>query len=257
MMLITCGVATYTGNTRHFFIKDGWFSDPWVALGERTPTVTAPPCDEDEEEEPPPTCQELGNCELYNCCSPVIVDTAGDGFRLTSAAEGVWFDLDGDGVRENSAWTLPDSDDGWLAMDRNGNGRIDDGTELFGDHTPAYQDQRRPTTANGFVALSFLENPVYGRSFADGILNARDTPYGRLVVWIDSNHDGESHPSELRPLSEIGLLEIETEYKESGKRDGHGNEYRQRAIGWWQHANAQRTPRYLYDVWLTVGRRAQ
>jgi hypothetical protein len=62
------------------------------------------------------------------CCAsetPVLVDVAGDGFSLTNAQQGVTFDLDIDGVREQLAWTSSDSDDAWLVLDRNGNGVID------------------------------------------------------------------------------------------------------------------------------------
>ena len=76
------------------------------------------------------------SCIMPNC--PIIVDTANDGYHLTSVEDGVRFDLDADGTPELVAWTRPGSDDAFLAIDRNGNGRIDDGTELFGNHTPVY-----------------------------------------------------------------------------------------------------------------------
>jgi len=161
------------------------------------------------------------------------VDTAGDGFRLTGAPDGVWFDLDGDGIQELVAWTLPNSDDGWLAMDRNRNGQIDSGQELFGNRTPAYGGQSKPTTANGFLALAFLESPFYGVSVFDQVIDARDAAYGLLLVWTDRNHNGLSEPEELQPLAKIGLSAVETSYKESKRRDQFGNEYRLRSIGWW------------------------
>jgi hypothetical protein len=65
----------------------------------------------------------------------------------------VRFDLDADGIPEQVAWTRPDSEDAFLALDRNGNGLIDDGTELFDNHTPARPDLPGITTANGFEAL--------------------------------------------------------------------------------------------------------
>jgi hypothetical protein len=177
--------------------------------------------------------------------SPVLVDPSGNGYALTSVNDGVRFDLDADGVPELVAWTERDSDDEFLAMDRNGNGRIDDGSELFGNHTPAYPTGPVVTTANGFEALKFLQSPSYGASRADAVIDAADAPFAQLLLWRDANHNGISEPDELRSLSDAGVVGISTEYKEKKRRDRYGNEFRQRGTIVWQTGRDA-----IFDVWL-------
>ena len=185
-----------------------------------------------------------GFCELPNC--PLIVDTARDGYKLTSVEDGVRFDLNADGTPEQVAWTRRDSDDAFLALDRNGNGRIDDGTELFGNHTPAGPDQPDVTTPNGFEALKFVETPVYGPSERNEVVTSRDAAFSRLVLWRDLNHNGISEPDELQPVSESGLEAIGTEYKNSKRVDKNGNEFRQRSRVKWSDGQYD----HIFDVWL-------
>jgi hypothetical protein len=183
------------------------------------------------------------DCYLPN--SPLIVDTKHDGYALTSVADGVLFDLDADGILDRVAWTAAESDDAFLVMDRNGNGRIDNGTELFGNFTPAYNDNRDITTANGFEALKFLETPSYGPSQPNGVIDAGEASFTRLMLWRDRNHNGISEPDELQPVSASGLLALHTDYKTSSRIDRYGNEFRQRAKGVWADGEF-----FIYDVWL-------
>ncbi len=187
---------------------------------------------------------ENGHCDYAN--SPLIVDTARDGYRLTSVENGVRFDLDADGVPEQVAWTRRDSDDAFLALDRNGNGRIDDGSELFGNHTPARPDTPEVTTPNGFEALKFVESAAYGLSERNGVIDARDAAFARLLLWRDLNHNGLSEPEELQPVAESGLEAIHTEYKNSRRVDKHGNEFRQRSRVLWADGQYD----HIFDVWL-------
>jgi hypothetical protein len=185
-----------------------------------------------------------GGCELPNC--PLIVDTARDGYKLTSVENGVRFDLNADGVPEQVAWTRRDSDDAFLALDRNGNGQIDNGSELFGNFTPVGPDRPEITTANGFEALKFAETQAYGSSYRDGVIDARDAVFSRLVLWRDLNHNGFSEPDELEPVTASGLRAIGTEYKNSRRVDRHGNEFRQRSHVLWKDGKYD----HIFDVWL-------
>lgn len=172
-----------------------------------------------------------------------------NGFVLTSATSGVLFDLDADGQLERVAWTRAGSDDAWLAFDRNGNGTIDDGSELFGNYTPVYPGMT-VTTQNGFEALKFYEGPDYGPSTADGIIDAKDAIFSRLLLWRDLNHDGISQPDELQRVADSNLRSVSTDYKLSQRHDRHGNAFRQRAKAKW----ANGLQNHVYDVWLTAAR---
>lgn len=183
---------------------------------------------------------------IYAPGSPIIVDTARDGYHLTSAEDGVLFDLDANGTPELTAWTRAESDDAFLAMDRNGNGRIDDGTELFGNHTPGSPDA---AALNGFEALRTLHSPAYGASTLDRSIDAGDAAFGRLLLWRDANHNGISEPDELMPANVL-LAAIGTEYREKRRVDRFGNQFRQQGHLTWASGDES----IVYDVWLQRAR---
>jgi hypothetical protein len=158
--------------------------------------------------------------------TPIVIDVDGrEGFRFTDTASGVWFDIDADGIVDRTAWTQPGYGQAFLVLDRNGNGTIDDGRELFGDVTA----QPSSATPNGYLALEIFDGLAIGGN-DDGLIGPDDAVFEHLGLWVDENHDGASQPEELSSLREARVEHIALDYVVSNRRDRHGNLLRYKAL---------------------------
>jgi Ca2+-binding RTX toxin-like protein len=149
---------------------------------------------------------------------PLVFDLDGDGFDTLGQSAVTYFDHDGNGFAELSGWV--GGDDGLLVMDRNGNGRIDSGRELFGDQT---------VLASGAVATSGVQALAEWDSLAlggngDGQIDASDKVWSKLQMWRDLDSDGFTDSGELFSLDQLGITGISLGFKDTGAGDGKGNQ---------------------------------
>ena len=148
---------------------------------------------------------------------PLVIDLGKSGIELTNVENGVYFDLDKNGLAEKTAWI--GGEDGFLVLDRNGNGIIDDGGELFGDQT-VMSDGR--LASSGFEALSNLDDnnaDGSGSTQGDGMIDSRDSEFKNLRVWIDADHDGITDEGELKTLEELGISSISLDHANKNETD--------------------------------------
>ena len=153
-------------------------------------------------------------------CSPLVIDLGNDGINLGERGAGVYFDIDSDGVRDHMQWVRRGGDEGFLAMDRSGNGLVDDGSELFGVGTPMVLEGRN--APNGFVGLAQYDTRELGGN-DDGLINADDAIWPQLRIWVDVNADGVATSNEMRTLKSFGITALETIPKGRRYYDAAGN----------------------------------
>jgi len=160
--------------------------------------------------------------------TPIVINLAGGRWEFGDSSEPITFDLDADGVAENWTWTARESQVAFLAMDRNGNGRIDDGRELFGDQS---------NHTNGFELLKAYDDSH------DGQITSDDAVWPRLLLWLDANHNGTSEPQELSSVASSPIDALGLSYHSTAREDRGGSAFRYAAL---VHAAGRVEP--YYDV---------
>ncbi|TPK99063.1 MULTISPECIES: type I secretion C-terminal target domain-containing protein, partial [unclassified Mesorhizobium] len=144
-----------------------------------------------------------------NLATPVVLDLNHDGIHTTDLTHStVSFDYNGDGVASKTAWV--DTHDGILAIDLNGDGKVNNGSEIvFTQHAPG--------AATDLAALEQLYDTNH-----DGKLTAADHDFAQFGVWQDANGNGVSDPGEFKSLAALGIVEIglESNHQQSVSADG-------------------------------------
>lgn len=142
---------------------------------------------------------DTGNAEGAKV-DPLILDLNKDGFDIETKKFGAHFDLNCDGFAEKINWTRKDA---ILALDKNHNGLIDDGGEVFGDfHLLADGSKAK----NGFEALAQYDTN------GDGVIDENDEIFDQLRLWVDENGDGVSDQGELKSLRDMNIKAINLDY---------------------------------------------
>ena len=173
------------------------------------------------------------------CDDPLIVSLEDENYSLTNTADGVPFDLSGDGDLQQVPWTARGSDDAFLVLDRNSNGQVDSGLELFSHVSP----QPASDAPHGFRALAVFDEPLNGGN-SDGKITTEDEIFSSLRLWLDKNHDGSTGRGELLTLSKAGLTELNLSYTEANSHtDIHGNTFKYSAPAHFENGR-------IVDAWV-------
>lgn len=151
---------------------------------------------------------------FFHQIDPLALDLNGNGIETLAANghDGALFDHERLGIRTATGWVH--SNDGLLVHDRDGDGKISDGSEIFGDNTPLKNGQ---TAAHGFAALAELDEN------GDGKVDAADKTFSKLGVWRDLNHNGISEEGEIFALKDLRIKSLNLGYTQADKDLGNGN----------------------------------
>lgn len=152
--------------------------------------------------------------------SPILLDLDRNGFHLSGGP--ATFDIDSDGQLESVTWVSPNTRDGFLYLDRNGNGIVDSGLELFGNKTLLANGE---FARHGYQALREFDRRRNGGN-RDRVIDSSDSIFADLRVWIDDDANGICEVHETLSVAEAGVLSLNLNFRRSRRTDSHGNVFR-------------------------------
>jgi hypothetical protein len=176
------------------------------------------------------------NFALTLLSSPLALDLNGDGVHTVGIEQGVQFDLLTTGSAQNVGWL--DGQDGWLALDLDGNGRIDNGAELLGSNT---------LLADGSLARDGWQALAQHDGNADGVIDVNDEVFLDLKVWVDANSNGHTEEGELRSLADHHIVRLDLNYA-AGETAQNGNILQ----GLSSYTTTDGQSHQMVDAWLKV-----
>ena len=213
----------------------GWHDQNGVAVWDESHPVHSMECGaadliNETRDEAVEECNDLkvDPCPMRPEGTPILLDLDRNNFHLVGLDDPSEFDLGADGFLDQIGWTSADQLDVFLCMDRNGNGIVDNGSELFGDATRLMTGFR---ATNGFIALAELDAGIVGGN-ENGFVDLDDPFFSQLLIWIDSNHNGFSEREELILLEESGVVAIDLDYRIHWRIDQHGNRFAYISNAW-------------------------
>jgi hypothetical protein len=190
---------------------------------------------------PPDLGPQCGDNGWVGQCSPIVINFGRGDYQLTGSNSPVLFDMSGTGTPVKMGWTAAGADEAFLWLDRNHNGKVTGGAELFGNFTPLKDGQ---LAANGFEALREYDDN------RDGVIDERDAVWGRLMLWRDLNHNGISEPNEITTLAGSGVTRIELGYHWTGRLDVYGNAFKYESTVRLSDDGFRPRPKPVYDIFF-------
>lgn len=146
---------------------------------------------------------------FFSYIDPLVLKLGGGAVHTTNlSGSKVRFDMDGDGDRDKTGWIS--ADHGFLVIDKNKNGKIDNVSEMF-------SEQMSARASTGFAALAELDNKRNGR------IDKNDKAFADLRLWTDINANGVTDTGELHKLGRFGIQSIDLNRIEERNQYDNGN----------------------------------
>jgi len=175
--------------------------------------------------------------------SPIVLNLDNGQYELTGKESPVFFDITGTGTKLPIGWTAAGTNQAFLWMDRDHDGVVSGGAELFGTATVLKNGHR---AANGFEALREFDTN------GDLVIDAKDSVWPQLLLWTDRNHDGISQPGEITRLSDSPVRSINLTYHWTGRRDAHGNTFRYEGLISLSTGGKDSRQQPVYDIFFVL-----